>query len=105
MNLANGSPGSLIKHLKTWKEIPEDLWPNLVALPTDPIKILTLARDITETLDLYQQIWLIQWLHIDVWGKSNDSAALNKLEKLRSYLNSFISPRLAWEVTLIELLN
>lgn len=103
LNLANGSPGALIKHLETWNTIPSDLLSRMKELPGEPIEALSLARDLTQNLDVEQQIWLINWLQEHHWRKEHDSELLKRLEKLRSHLHSFVQPRLAWEVALLEM--
>ncbi len=103
INLASGSPGAFLKHLKTWQEIPNELWNRLEPLPQNPLDALSLARDITEALDIEQQIWLIDWLQQHIWIKENNVKQVKRLEKLRSHLLAFVQPRLAWEITFLEL--
>ncbi len=104
LKLANGSPGALIEHIKMWQEIPKELWPRLNQMPENPIGALNLAKDITETLTGEQQLWLIQWLEQNFWYKDAMPHQLIRLNKLRVQLLGFVHPRLAWEITLLELL-
>ncbi len=104
-NLANGSPGAFLKHLKAWRDMPEPLWPRLNTLPSNSLEALALARDLTECLDGEQQLWLIDWLQNHIWLQTNDPKILKRLERLRSQLLAFVQPRIAWEITLIELMN
>ena len=64
-----------------------------------------LARDITEALDGEQQLWLINWLQQNFWREQKNEEALRKLERLRVQLLSFVQPRLALEVTLLNLME
>ena len=60
---------------------------SLQELPKKAIDALSLARDLTETLDSEQQIWLINWLQQHLWHEAaGDSYQLIRLEKLRSQL-------------------
>ncbi len=103
LKISGGSPGALLRNYKAWMEIPRDLWPRLESLPHNAIDALSLARDLTESLDGEQQLWIINWLEQNLWRKEKDPIPLKRLEKLRSHLLSFVQPRLAWEVTLLEL--
>ncbi len=103
--LAAGSPGALMSHMDQWKSFPSELLECLVNLPTQPIDALALARDLSEALDGEQQIWLIDWLQQRIWLKTYDPRPLKRLERLRSHLLRFAQPRLAWEVTFLELMQ
>jgi DNA polymerase-3 subunit delta' len=101
--LAAGSPGGLLQHRRQWRALPEGLAPRLLALGTDPIEALNLARELSEALDLPQQLWLIDWMELALWRRRQRPAELRRLERLRSQLRSYVQPRLAWEVALLEL--
>ena len=103
MNLANGSPGALIDNFQLWNEFPDEILNQFQSLPQTPLDALSLARDVTERLDIEQQIWLINWLQHYLWGKEMSQKSINQLETLRTYLLSFVQPRLAWEITLLNL--
>jgi DNA polymerase-3 subunit delta' len=75
------------------------------SLPTQPIEALALARDLTEVLDGEQQLWLINWLQQHLWRLQRNEVVLRKLERLRVQLLSFVQPRLAWEVTFLDLMG
>ncbi len=105
LNLANGSPGALYKHIKIWETIPEELWTNLHKLPNNPLDGLHLAKEITESLDVEQQLWLIDWLEENIWIKQKNPIRLKRLEKLRSHLVGYVQPRIAWEVAILELIK
>tara|TARA_Y100001968_G_scaffold297456_1_gene306403 strand:- start:1285 stop:2265 length:981 start_codon:yes stop_codon:yes gene_type:complete len=102
--LANGSPGAVKKHIEVWENIPIELFNRLKVIPNkNPTESLSLAKDLSEKLDSEQQLWMINWLQQNIWLNRPNLKAINKLEKLRFLIQSFVSPRLAWEVTLIEL--
>ncbi len=103
--ISNGSPGQLIANIKMWEEIPRELWKDLRDLPKEPMQSLSLARDVTEALDGEQQLWLISWLQQHLWVKTNNPNQIKLLEHLRNQLTCYVQPRLAWEVTLLELQN
>ncbi|MEB3185107.1 MAG: DNA polymerase III subunit delta' [Cyanobacteriota bacterium] len=101
--LAAGSPGALLRHRRQWQQLPEDLADRLLALSSEPLAALELARDLTEALDGEQQLWLIEWWQLALWRRHPDEGPLRRLERLRLQLRSFVQPRLAWEVALLEL--
>ena len=58
---------------------------------------------ISEELEIDQQIFLINFLQIKCWEKTNNQSLVKKLEDLKVHLKGFIQPRLAWEVTLLKI--
>ena len=103
--LAAGSPGALLSHADQWQLVPEGLRDRLLALSAKPADALALARDLSEALSGEQQLWLISWWQQQLWYRQGDVEALHRLERLRSHLLSYVQPRLAWEVTLLDLLE
>jgi DNA polymerase III subunit delta' len=63
LELAAGSPGALLHHRRQWQALPPELCGRLQALPggADPLVALALARDLSEALDVEQQLWLLGW--------------------------------------------
>jgi DNA polymerase-3 subunit delta' len=115
IELAAGSPGALLAHRQQWQALPEGIADRLRGLahaPPEPLVALELARDLCEALDGEQQLWLLDWWQLVLWRQATGSAQvplrrslekLRRLEKLRSHLKAYVQPRLAWEVTLLEL--
>jgi DNA polymerase-3 subunit delta' len=103
LELAAGSPGALLAHRSQWNALPAGLTDRLLALGGDPIEALHLARDLSESLDGEQQIWLLGWWQLALWRREREPAKLRRLERLRGQLRSYVQPRLAWEVALLEL--
>ena len=77
--LANGSPGALLRNLKVWKEIPSDLFDQIIKMPDTPIEVLSLARNVTETLNIDQQLWFINFQQHMIWEKENNSNLVKKM--------------------------
>ena len=101
--MAAGSPGAVLEHRNCWAALPTELMPRLRQLPNEPMHALALARDVCEALDGEQQLWLINWWQQALWTSSSDIESLKRLETLRRHLLSFVQPRLAWEVALLDL--
>ena len=103
LDLAAGSPGALLFHRHQWRSLPAGLADRLRCLGPDPVEALHLARDLTEALDGEQQLWLLGWWQWALWRSLGQVGPQRRLERLRSHLRSFVQPRLAWEVALLEL--
>ena len=118
LELAAGSPGALLRHRQHWQALPEGLAERCSTLlasgqaaaaarggrgEPSPLEALALARDVCEALEVEQQLWLLDWWQIHLWRSRPDPVPLQRLERLRRQLRSFVQPRLAWEVALLEL--
>ena len=103
MALAAGSPGALLEHVRIWTSIPDDLKQRLQTIPPSPVEAMALARDLSDQLDGEQQLWLIGWWQQHLWRAYERQALLIRLDRLRQHLLSFVQPRLAWEVALLNL--
>jgi DNA polymerase-3 subunit delta' len=103
LDLAAGSPGALLFHRLQWRSLPAGLADRLRSLGPDPVEALHLARDLTEALDGEQQLWLLGWWQWALWRSQGQVGPQRRLERLRGHLRSFVQPRLAWEVALLEL--
>lgn len=101
--MAAGSPGTVLAHRRQWHLLPEGLAERLGGLPPTPLDALALAREISEGLDGDQQIWLLNWWQVGLWQRDRNPRQMARLELLRKHLLSHVQPRLAWEVTLLEL--
>jgi DNA polymerase-3 subunit delta' len=103
IELAAGAPGALMEHRRQWRGLPSGLAERLGALPADPLEAMALARDLSEALDLDQQLWLLNWWQLFLWHREPRLPQQHRLERLRGQLRGFVQPRLAWEVALLEL--
>ena len=124
LELAAGSPGALLHCRAQWAALPEGLAERLWSLGSpsqgqssrsgagkgtgagkggSPIEALALARDLCEALDGEQQLWLLNWWQWRLWRQRPEPGVQRRLESLRSQLGSYVQPRLAWEVALLEL--
>ena len=105
LELAAGSPGALLQHRQQWQALPEGLAERCTALgaSASPLEALALARDLSEALEVEQQLWLLDWWQLRLWRQHHDAAPLQRLERLRRQLRAYVQPRLAWEVALLEL--
>ena len=100
---SDGSPGKYLTNLQYWLEISSALRQKLQIKLTNKIDILKLAKEITDELNIEQQLWLINFQQNIFWERENNSTMVKKLEELRKQLLTYVQPRLAWEVTLLEI--
>ena len=69
----------------------------------DSLEILEVSKLISEKLEIYQQIFLVNIIQVIWWRKTNNVDIIKKLENLKVKLQKNIQPRLAWEVTLLKI--
>ena len=103
LSFSYGSPGRYLSNLQYWLDISDALGHGLEIKLTTKIEVLKLAKEITDNLNIDQQLWLINFQQNSAWEKDNDSVTVRILEELRRQLSSHVQPRLAWEVTLLEI--
>ena len=100
---SDGSPGRYLTNLQYWLDISNELRQKLEIKLTNKIELLKLAKDITDDLNIEQQLWFISFQQNMFWENENNSHMVRKLENLRKQLLTYVQPRLAWEVTLLEI--
>ena len=103
IDFSHGSPGRYLINLQFWLGISSSLRQKLEIKFDNQIELLKLAKEITDELNIEQQLWLVDFEQNRVWIKKNNSNTVKKLEDLRKQLLNYVQPRLAWEVTLLEI--
>ena len=98
VNLANGSPVKLLRTIEIWNEISDEIINKLDFPLKSHLEILKISKSITEELEIYQQICLIELLQHIWWGKTKSALLVKDLENIKSNLKNNIQPRLSWEV-------
>lgn len=99
--IAQGSPGEAIVSFAQLQAISPELLEKLKQPPTNALDTLQLAKEVDDRLDSQAQLWLVDYLQYYYWNSYWDKRIVEKLEKARQYLLSYIQPRLVWECTLI----
>ena len=100
---SDGSPGRYLTNLQYWLDISSELRKKLELKSNKKIELLKLAKEITDELNIEQQLWFINFQQNRIWEKEGNSNMVKKLEALRKQLLTYVQPRLAWEVTLLEI--
>ena len=103
IDFSYGSPGKYIDNLKLWLSISVPLREKLETQISNKIELLQLAKEITDELNIEQQLWIIDFKQYRSWVDKQDSIIVKRLELLRRHLLKFVQPRLAWELTLLEI--
>ena len=103
IDFSYGSPGRYLINLQYWLSISSPLRQKLEIKLTNQIELLKLAKEITDELNIEQQLWLIDFQQNRIWIKEKNSNIVKQLEELRKQLLKYVQPRLAWEVTLLEI--
>ena len=103
VNLANGSPRKLLSKIQILNEISDEILEKLDSPLKEEIEILDISKLISEQLEVFKQVSLIEYLQYIWWRKTKNKNIIKNLEKLKSHLKNYIQPRLAWEVILIKI--
>ena len=92
-----------MKNIEIWNEFSNKLIAILDLPMKDNMEILEVSKLISEELEIYQQICLVNLIQIIWWRKTKNNGLVKKLEKLKFHLRKNIQPRLAWEVSLLTI--
>ena len=103
IDFSHGSPGQYLINIQHWLDISSRLRQKLEMKITNQIELLKLAKEITDELNIEQQLWLINFQQNNIWEKERNSSVIKILEELRKKLLTYVQPRLAWEVTLLDI--
>ena len=103
INSANGSPGKLLKNIEIWNELSNEITNKLIFPIKNSLEILEVSKLISEQLEIYQQICLVNFIQIIWWRKTKNIDLVKKLENLKLHIRKNIHPRLAWEITLLKI--
>ena len=103
INFANGSPYQLLKNIEILNKLSDEIVNKFDSPLKNSLEILETSKLITEQLDVYQQICLVNFIQIIWWRKTKNIHLIKKLENLKFHLRKNIQPRLAWEITFLKI--
>ena len=103
INSANGSQGQLLKNIEIWDELSNEITNKLIFPIKNSLEILEVSKKISEQLEIYQQISLVNLIQIIWWRKTKNINLLKKLENLKLHLRKNSQSRLAWEITFLKI--
>ena len=103
INSANGSPNQLLKNIEMWNDFSDEITSKLNFPIKNTLEILEISNLISEKLEVYQQICLVNLMQTIWWRETKNIDLIKKLEKLKYLLKKNIQPRLIWEITLLKI--
>jgi len=103
INSANGSPNQLLKNIEIWNDFSEEIISKLDSPIKNSLEILEISRSISEKLQIFQQICLVNLIQTIWWRKTKNISLIKKLENLKYFLRKNIQPKLAWEITFLKI--
>jgi len=103
INSANGSPNQLLKNIEIWNNFSDEIISKLDSPIKNSLEILEISKLISEKLDIYQQICLVNLIQNTWWRKTKNIDLIKKLENLKYLLRKNIQPRLAWETAFLKI--
>ena len=103
--MAQGSPGKAISAWQQLQKIPASLSSKILQIPHNKLEALSLAKTITQELELDAQLWLVDYLQYYYWQQNQNISLVAQWEKIRQHLLSYVQPRLAWECLFIDMIS
>jgi len=103
INSANGSPNQLLKNIEIWNNFSDEIISKLDSPIKNSLEILEISKSISEKLEIFQQIFLVNLIQTIWWRKTKNIGLVKKLEKLKQFLRQNIQPRLAWEIAFLKI--
>ena len=103
INSANGSPNQLLKNIEIWNDFSDEIISKLDYPLKNSLEILEICKLISEELEIYQQIFLVNFIQTIWWRKLKNIRLIKKLENLKYFLRKNIQPKLAWEITFLKI--
>jgi len=103
INSANGSPKQLLKNIEIWNDFSDEILSKLDSPIKNSLEILEISKSISEKLENFQQICLVNLIQTIWWRKTKNISLVKKLENLKHFLRKNIQPRLAWEITFLKI--
>jgi len=92
-----------LKNIEIWNSFSDEIIGKLDSPIKNSLEILEISKLISETLEIYQQIFLVNLIQIIWWRKTKKISLVKKLENLKYFLRKNIQPRLAWEITFLKI--
>jgi len=92
-----------MRNIEIWNDFSDEIISKLDSPIKNNLEILEISKSISEKLEIFQQIYLVNLIQIIWWRKTKNINLVKKLEKLKFHITKNIQPRLAWEITLLKI--
>jgi len=83
INSANGSPNQLLKNIEIWNDFSDEIINKLDYPIENSLEILEISKSISEKLEIYQQICLVNLIQTIWWSNTKNIGLVKKLENLK----------------------
>ncbi|MBO8233031.1 DNA polymerase III subunit delta' [Prochlorococcus marinus XMU1419] len=103
INSANGSPNQLLQNIQILNDFSNEIISKMDSPIKNSLEILEISKSISEKLEIFQQICLVNLIQTIWWRKTKNIGLIKKLENLKILLRKNIQPRLAWEITFLKI--
>jgi len=103
INSSNGSPHQLLKNVEIWNDFSDEIISKLDSPIKNILEILERSKLISEKLEIFQQICLVNLIQTIWWRKTKNIGLVKKLENLKYLLRKNIQPRVAWDITFLKI--
>ena len=103
INSANGSPNQVVKNIEIWNSFSDEITSKLDSPIKNSLEIIEISQLISEKLEIYQQICLVNFIQTIWWRKTKNISLIKKLENLKYHLKKKVQPKLAWEITFLKI--
>ena len=103
INSANGSPNLLLKNIEIWNDFSDEIICKLDSPIKNSLEILEISKSISENLEIFQQICLVNLIQTIWWRKTKNIGLVKKLENLKYLLKNNVQPKLSWEITFLKI--
>ena len=92
-----------MKNIEIWNELSDEITSKLNSPTKNTLEILEISKLISEKLEIFQKISLVNFIQIIWWRKTKNIYVIKRLENLKFHLRKNIHPRLAWEITFLKI--
>ena len=92
-----------MKNVEIWNDFSDQIISKLDSPIKNSLEILEISKLISDKLEIYQQICLVNLIQTIWWRKTKNIGLLKKLENLKYLLRRNIQPRLAWEIAFLKI--
>ena len=92
-----------MKNIEIWNDFSDEIISKLDSPIKNSLEILEISKLISETLEIYQQISLVNLIQTIWWRNTKNIGLVKKLENLKYLLRQNIQPRLGWEITFLRI--
>ena len=93
-----------MKNIEIWNDFSDEIICKLDTPIKNSLDVLEISKSISEKLEIFQQISLVNLIQTIWWRKTRNISLIKKFENLKYFLRKNIHPRLAWEITFLEIL-